>query len=401
MDTDVLIIGGGMAGGQLAALLADTGLSVRVLDGAPEPVAPDGDPELRVSAINEASHWLLQSVGAWQRLPAERVCAYSDMSVRDADGTGEVDFHAGEARAEQLGWIIENAAIVRALFEVCLDREAVTWHTGVRVTGLHREEQGWRAELADGTACRAPLLVGADGARSMVREAAGIPAPVRDSGHHALVATLASELPHDNCARQVFLDQGPVALLPLFGDGHRVSLVWSAPPGRIEERMQLSDADFGTALTRATAGWLGELAPASQRARFPIRELHASDYIAPGLALIGDAAHVIHPLAGQGINLGLLDAGVLAEEIERALARGLVAHDETVLRRYQRRRRGHNALMQNALRGFQFAFERRAPAARFVRNLGMRGVNRLAPVKGALARQALGRDGDLPVRARP
>jgi len=401
METDVLIIGGGMAGGAMAALLADTGLRVRVFDGAPEPAAAEGEPGLRVSALNEASHWLLRSAGAWQRLPEERVCAYTDMAVRDGDGTGEVDFQAGEAGADQLGWILENAALVRALYETCRERDAVHWETGVRVTALVREEQGWRAELADGSTRHARLLIGADGAHSRVRDAAGIPAPVRDSGHYALVATLNTERAHGRCARQAFLDSGPVALLPLFGDGHQCSLVWSAPPDEIERLAALDDAAFARELTTATGAWLGELQPASARAHFPVRELHASDYSRPGLALIGDAAHVVHPLAGQGINLGLLDAGVLAEEIERALNRGFAFDHESVLRRYQRRRRGHNAFMQNALRGFQFVFEQRAPAARWVRNTGMRGLNQLAPVKGALARQALGRDGDLPARARP
>ncbi len=398
---DIVIIGGGMAGGSMAALLADTGLRVRVLDGAPEPVAPDGEPEQRVSAINEASHWLLRSVGAWQRLPGERVCAYTDMVVRDGDGTGEVDFHAPEAGAEQLGWILENAVLVRALYESCAQRTQPAWESGVRVTALVREEGGWRAELADGSLRRGRLLIGADGANSRVRDAAGIPAPVRDSGHHALVATLQTEIAHEHCARQVFLDQGPVALLPLFGDGHQCSLVWSAPPDEIERLAALDDDGFARELTTATGGWLGRVSTASTRAHFPIRELHASDYSRSGLALIGDAAHVIHPLAGQGINLGLLDAAVLAEEIERARARGLAFDHESVLRRYQRRRRGHNAVMQNALRAFKFLFEQRAPAARWVRNTGMRGLNQLTPLKGALARQALGRDGDLPHRARP
>ena len=398
---DILIIGGGMAGGALAALLADTGLRIRVLDGAPEPVAPEGEPELRVSAINEASHWLLRSAGAWQRLPAERVCTYTGMSVRDGDGTGEVDFRAREAGAEQLGWLLENAALVRALYDSCAERDRIGWETGVRVTALVREDTGWRVELADGSVRRARLLIGADGANSRVRDAAGIPASVRETGHHALVATLHTEIPHGHCARQVFLDSGPVALLPLFGDGHQCSLVWSAPPAEVERLAGLDDDAFARELTTATGGWLGRIEPASARAHFPIRELHASDYSRPGLALIGDAAHVVHPLAGQGINLGLLDAGVLAEEIERARGRGLAFDHEAVLRRYQRRRRGHNALMQNALRGFQFAFAQRAPAARWMRNTGMRGLNQLAPVKGLLARQALGRDGDLPERARP
>lgn len=398
--SDILVLGGGMAGGLLAAALADSGLSVRVLDGAPEPAMPAGEPELRVSAITEASHWMLRHTGAWQRLPEDRICAYTAMSVWDADGTGAVDFHAGEAGAAQLGWIIENAVIVRALYETSAPAEAVDWLSNARVTKLHRTGEQWQAELADGRVFAAPLLVGADGARSLARQAAGIPAPARDTGHHAIVATVATQHPHDGCARQAFLESGPLALLPLYGDGHRCSIVWSCWHEKAQHLAGLDDEAFNGEITRASGGCLGDIHLASRRPMFPIRELHASEYIRPGLALIGDAAHVVHPLAGQGINLGLLDAGILAEEIGRARARDLPFHHDSVLARYQRRRRGHNALMQNSFRGFKLLFEQPAPPVRLIRNLGMGWVNRLAPVKGVLARQALGRGGDLPAIAR-
>lgn len=399
--SDILILGGGMAGGLLAAALADTGLSVRVLDGAPAPVMPTGEPEQRVSAITEASQWMLRHTGAWDRLPMDRVCAYTGMRVWDADGTGEVAFHAAEAGAAQLGWIIENAAIVRALHEAATPASDIEWLSGTRVAKLQRKGEHWHATLDDDRRFTARLLVGADGARSLARQVAGIPAPARDTGHHAIVATVETEQPHGDCARQVFLESGPLALLPLHGDGHRCSIVWSCWHREAQRLAALDDDEFCRELGFASAQALGNARLVGARAMFPIRELHASEYIRPGLALIGDAAHVVHPLAGQGINLGLLDAGILAEEIRRALSRDLPFDHDSVLARYQRRRRGHNALMQNSFRGFKALFEQSAPPLRLIRNLGMGWVNRLTPVKSMLARQALGRGGDLPAIARP
>jgi len=271
------------------------------------------------------------------------------------------------------------------LYQRCDDASQVVWRNHCRVENIVRGAEGWQVTLGDGETVCARLLVGADGARSLVRGAAELTTAGRDTGHVAIVATLNTEHPHQQCARQGFLDSGPFALLPLFGDGHQCSLVWSAWPTLADELMQLNDADFSARLTQASQEWLGEITLASERLAFPIQDLHAGDYVTDGLALIGDAAHVIHPLAGQGINLGLLDAAVLAEEI--------------VLQRYQRRRRGHNATMVSAMRAFKVLFEQRAPLIRFVRNSGMNLVNRHGLLKAAMVRQALGRNDDLPKKA--
>ncbi|MBA3980308.1 MAG: oxygenase [Alcanivorax sp.] len=395
---DVMIVGGGMAGGMLAAALADTGLRVRVLDAAPEPAMPEGPARPRVSALTEASQRMLSQVDAWARLPAERVQAYARMQVWDGDGTGEVEFDAASVQAQALGWIVENEALVAALYAA---RPAnVVWHSSVRARDIRRQGEVWQVTLDDGQVFRAPLLVGADGARSRVRDAAGIPAPVQDTGHVAIVGSVRSEHAHGACARQRFLTSGPLALLPLPGDGDDVSLVWSLWPHEAERLMALPPEAFDLALSQASAGCLGALSFQGARQVIPIHTLHASDYVRPGLALVGDAAHVVHPLAGQGINLGLLDAAVLAEEMQRALSRGLPAWHDSALNRYQRRRWGHNALMIRALSGIKALFEANGLEWRWARNTGMRWVNRLAPVKQMLAREALGRKGDLPRLAR-
>ncbi len=399
--TDILIVGGGMAGGLLGLLLADQGFFVRVLDAGPEPARPQGESAPRVSTLSEASHWLLRHAGVWDRLDPARVQAYASMQVWDQDGTGEVRFNAADAGTDCLGWLLENDHLTAALYEAAGEREALAWQCGAPVDELIRDGEGWRVSAGDHT-FTADLLVGADGARSRVRDAAGIPAPARDSGHRALVATIETDLPHGGCARQVFMDSGPLALLPLFGhDGHRCSIVWSAWPQRSDALMALDDDAFGAALSQATGEVLGSARVVSRRAVFPIEERHASRYQGRALALVGDAAHVIHPLAGQGINLGLLDAAVLAEELGRARAAGLPVVHAGILARYERRRRADNLLMQNAMRGFKLLFERPEPAVRWLRNTGLGLVNRLAPARHAFMHRALGRAGDLPRNARP
>ena len=399
-DNAVTIVGGGMAGGLLAALLASDGVRVRVLDGGPPPRAPEEDhADLRVSALTLASQAMLQAVGAWALMPEARLCAYHSMSVWDGDGTGEVSFDAGQAGAPALGWLVENRSVVAALYQRCLAL-GVDWQGGQRLTALTRQPDGWQLTLESGRSEQVACLVGADGAGSFVRHHAGIPAPVRDTGHVALVANLVTGQPHRHCARQWFLTSGPLAVLPLFGDGLQSSLVWSAWPEEAEQLLALDEDSFSQALTRATGGQMGVIRVTGERRAFPIANLHASDYVRPGLALVGDAAHVVHPLAGQGINLGLLDAGVLAEEVLIARQRGLPLFHDSALARYQRRRRGHNALMQRSFLTLKTLFEQQALPVRLVRNTGMHWVNGSAFLKRHLARAALGLHGDVPSLAR-
>lgn len=398
--SDILIVGGGMAGGLLALLLAEQGFSVRVLDGAAPPTMPRGPAATRVATLSEASHWLLRHAGAWEWLDPARVQPYRHMQVWDQDGSGEVRFDAAELGAPALGWLLENNHLTAALYQAAARHPSLDWRCDTAVAGVEWGNSGWQV-LTNNERLSGDLLIGADGARSLVREAAGIPAAPRETGHHALVATIETEHAHGACARQVFMESGPLALLPLFGDGHRCSIVWSAWPARIDALMALDAAGFGAALTQATAEVLGQARVISRRVVFPIQERHASDYTGPALALVGDAAHVIHPLAGQGINMGLLDAGVLAEELTRAHAAGLPLAHPGVLARYQRRRRADNLVMQNAMRGFKTLFERREPSLRWLRNTGLNLVNRLPPARHAFMTRALGRAGDLPQRAKP
>jgi len=403
----IVIVGGGMTGGLLAVLLAEQGLTVTVLDGAPAPTMPEGAAQLRVSTLTEASHWLLRNTGVWDCLDLSRVQPYHAMQVWDQDGTGEVLFRAEEIGAQSLGWLLENGHLAAALYRKAATLPTLDWQCGVPVDALRRDTTTGQWAVRSGDSFwQADLLVGADGARSQVREQAGISGGPRDSGHHALVATIATQQPHNGCARQVFMETGPLALLPLFtGEGQddqrQCSIVWSGWPQRIAALRDKDAVAFAAELQAAVGDALGSVTLLSERAVFPIQERHASQYVSTGLALVGDAAHVIHPLAGQGVNLGLLDAAVLAEEVAGACEQGRGCADPRALARYQRRRRGENLLMQNAMRGFQSLFEQRAMPVRWLRNTGMRWVNQAGPVKGFFARQAMGRSTDLPVKAKP
>ncbi|HLR16509.1 MAG TPA: FAD-dependent monooxygenase [Alcanivoracaceae bacterium] len=397
--TDVVIVGGGMAGGMQAVALAETGLSVRLLDAAPAPEMPTGLCATRVVALTEASQRMLERLGIWSLMPPERVQPYHSMHVWD--GSGDVQFDGAELGAAHLGWIVENNAVAAAMYQRTQSLPNVTWQQQEKIVRYERTEKGWLLTSAGGDEYHCALLIGADGARSSVREHMGIAGVPEFSGHVAIVGAIRTERPHGECARQRFLETGPLALLPAAGDGHDVSIVWSLTPEEAQRLYALPEEAFNEALTIASNECLGALTLQTQRAQFLIHYFHASGYHKPFAALISDAAHVVHPLAGQGINLGLLDAAVLAEEIQRAQRRGLPFNHITVLERYERRRRFHNGSMVRALKGFKVLFEQRSLEVRWLRNTGMNIVNRFFPIKQRLAEHALGRTGDLPQLARP
>lgn len=402
-----------MVGAALAAALADDfathGLSIRVIDGeVPAPVAeapPDSVDEVepRVSALTLASQAMLARLGAWQRIPEGCLAAYDAMEVWDAEGTGRIRFDAVESGTATLGWIVGNAQLAAALGAVCRSKSAIDWLAPARVASCARRDERWCVSLADGRVLSANLLVGADGARSIVRDAAGIAVRAHDYRQQAIVATVEMALPHGNCARQRFMDSGPLALLPLPGTttpSRRGSIVWTVPSAQAADWLSLDDAAFSARLAAALEGRLGEVVALSRRAAFPLIEQHAAGYAVDGAVLAGDAAHTVHPLAGQGVNLGLLDAATLAEELSRNLARGLPFDEPQALRRYARRRRHHNLRMQKSFAGFNRLFAERRLPVRWLRNTGMNLLDGQLPLKVLIARQAMGLEGDLPALCR-
>jgi 2-octaprenylphenol hydroxylase len=396
---DVVIIGAGIAGCALAAALTGQGLDIALVEGRAlePPTLPAGCDvhafDSRVSALTPRSRQLLERVHAWDPIAGYRLCPYRHMTVWDAEGTGEIEFDCSEVAAPALGYIVENRAVVSALLGRVLAAADITCISPDRLQACGRlEGDAIEIELETGEPLRADLLVAADGATSRVREWMGFATREWDYGHHAIVATVETARSHEATAWQRFLASGPLAFLPLPGEGgrHYASIVWSVKDQLADELMALDDDAFCDELETAFESRLGEVKGVSRRFAFPLRQRHAVDYVQPGVALVADAAHTIHPLAGQGINLGLQDVAVLAEEILAARRRGVDPGRLDVLRRYQRRRKGENLLMMAAMDGFKRLFEQEALPLRWLRNAGMRGVGRLAPVKQRLIRHAMG-----------
>ena len=396
---DILVVGGGMIGSALALGLSRQGWQVGLIEGAPaaslmapaEPASSVDDFEPRVSAISLASQRLLEELGAWPKVQVSRHCGYREMTVWDGDGTGRIHFDAAELHARSLGTIVENRNIVRALFESLSD-SSVQLLDGVRVKAWSRERG---VELEDGRRLAARLVVGADGALSRLRQWSGLATREWDYDQQAIVCTVRTSQNHRYTAWQRFSPTGPLAFLPLLneaGDEHFCSIVWSQDTLEARRLMALETESFRKELEAAIERELGEVLAVSRRFAFPLRQRHAKDYIADGLALVGDAAHTIHPLAGQGANLGYGDVRALLEELERARELGLAPDDASVLARYQRRRKGENLAMMAAMEGFKQLFARDELPVRWLRNTGMRWLNQLAPLKNRIAAEAMGID---------
>ncbi len=406
MQADLIIVGAGMVGSTLALALEGSGLDILVLDASPLEAAdfdPQGGFEPRVSALSAASQRIFERLGAWPGMSARRVSPYTDMHVWDGSGTGQIHFSAATVHAEVLGHIVENRVVQDALLETMQRRGGQRLLGAARFERLERMPQGWQLTLDDGRQLNAPLLVAADGANSAVRRLAGCETREWDYLHQAIVTSVRCSEPHQRTAWQRFTDDGPLAFLPLERDGdqHWCSIVWSVTELEARRLMALDDVAFRAALGRAFEQRLGEVEEVDPRLCIPLRQRHAKRYVQPGLALIGDAAHTIHPLAGQGVNLGLLDAAVLAEVIEAAMARGERPEDIRVLSRFERRRMPHNLAMMAAMEGFEQLFQADPLPLRWLRNTGLKAVQALPEAKALFVRQALGLSGDLPALARP
>ena len=400
MQADLVIVGAGMVGSALALALKDSGLNLLVIDGSDVVVRPFDQAapfEPRVSALSAASQRILERLNAWSGIRQRRLAPYTQMHVWDGDGTGCVDFSAASVHAEVLGHIVENRVVQDALLEQ-LHASHVRLLGNARLEQLRHSQEQWLLSLSNGTDIRTPLVIAADGAHSVVRRLQGGQTREWDYLHHAIVTSVRIEKPHQHTAWQRFTEQGPLAFLPLpdRSGEHWCSIVWSVTPDYAEAVKALSDAEFCLALTQAFEGRLGNVLAADPRFSIPLRQRHAKRYVDQGLVLVGDAAHTIHPLAGQGVNLGFLDIAVLAETLLHAKARGENIADVRVLSRYERRRMPHNLAMMAAMEGFERLFQSDSLLLRLLRNTGLTQVQHSDAIKGAFMRQALGLTGELP-----
>jgi len=398
-DYDVVIVGAGMVGAALACMLDGSGLRVALIEARSLRTHwPEGSVDLRVSAITAASRHIFMALDAWERMRALGVSPFQEMQVWDAAGGGAVHFEAADIGVPYLGYIIENRVVQTALLAGIAGSSSVTLICPAAINGMQRDAQGVRLLLADGRSLSTALVVGADGGNSRIRQLAAISTQGWSYDQQAVVAAVNTRLKHAETAWQRFLPAGPLAFLPL-RDG-RSAIVWSVSPARAKELLAMEASAFCRTLGEAFDHRLGEVLETSPRAVFPLRLQHADRYISQRLALVGDAAHTIHPLAGQGVNLGLLDAAALAEVIQDALDRGRDFATLPVLRRYERWRKGDNLLTMLAMDGFKRCFGAEFPPLRLLRNAGLRLVDAAPPVKHRLIRHAMGLKGDLPRMAR-
>lgn len=399
---DLAIVGGGMVGAALGCACAERGLSLALIDGQPpQRTWPPGQVDLRVSALSRASQRILERVGAWPRMRELGVSPYREMQVWDAVGGAEIHFDSADLGEPDLGHIVENRVTRLALWErlEALGHAArVELLSPAALSALEIDDQQARLRLADQRRLSADLVVGADGRGSFVRETLGIGVDAADYAQRAIVANVEVAHWHRETAWQRFLPSGPLAFLPL-ADG-RCSIVWSADEGRAEQLLALDDAGFIAELEVAFDKRLGPILRAGPRAAFPLNRQHAREYVRPRVALVGDAAHGIHPLAGQGVNLGFLDVAALIDAIDHARAKDRSLGSLHILRRYERARRGDNAVMVAAMDLFKRAFGNRNPALVGARNLGLAAAEHLPGIKPLFIRQALGLGQDLPRLAR-
>lgn len=394
-DCEVAVVGGGMVGAALACSLARGGIQVALLESrAPERTWPADTADLRVSALTYASKKMLETIGAWSGMEQHGVSPYRFMRVWDADYRGELFFDGADVGEDILGHIIENRVTVAALWELLETLPSTEVLCPAQVVDLQRSELEATLILEDGSRLRADLIVAADGKASRLRELAGIDVTGWSYGQSALVATVQPDRWHEETAYQRFLSEGPLAFLPL-RDG-ACSIVWSCSHETTKKHLAMDDETFLHALTEASGSILGTMKRVGLRAAFPLGLQFALKYTDDRVALVGDAAHAMHPLAGQGANMGLLDAAALAEVICQARRHDRPIFSRHALRRYERWRKGDNFAMLASMDALKRMYGVSFAPWGHLRSTGMRCIDRTPPLKNFLTRYAMGIRGDLP-----
>jgi 2-octaprenyl-3-methyl-6-methoxy-1,4-benzoquinol hydroxylase len=395
---DVVIVGGGMVGAAVACSLGGSSLKVALIESSPpEPFFEDQPHDLRVSALSIASKTILETVGAWQGIESRRLCPFRRMRVWET--AGDTEFCSDDIGQTALGYIVENRVTQLALLERLQDFANIEPIFQIPVKTIdYRPDRPAELELADGRLLSAKVLVAADGGQSRVRQTVGLGVTSWDYKQHALVIYIETAYGQQDITWQRFVPTGPQAFLPLTGPYG--SIVWYHSPDEIRRLQALPDDALLKELVAAFPDCLGKVNKVLGRASFPLKRQHAQDYVKAGVVLVGDAAHMINPLAGQGVNIGLLDAAALAEVLIEAHGKGHDIRDLSVLKRYESVRRNENLKMMTVMDAFYRVFSNRLLPLKFIRNLGLGLAERILPAKTKVMRAAMGLEGNLPKLAR-
>ena len=394
LSYDLTIIGGGMVGLTLAASLAKSDLNIAIIENS-EPAPLSEHPATRVSALSAASRTIFEKLDVWDQIDAQRITPYDSMFVWEKDSFGKIAFDAKQVDATQLGYIVENEQIQHALLAVVKKQHNVTFYAPDKLSNVALGDGEAWLTLDSGKHITTKLVVGADGANSWLRNKVDIPLTHWDYNHHALVATVKTDLAHEHCARQVFTPDGPLAFLPLF-EKNLCSIVWSLPPEKAEQLQALPVTEFNKQLTRTFDNHLGFCEVQGERSRFPLKMRYARDFAKHRIALIGDAAHTIHPLAGQGVNLGLLDAVSLAQSVLENSEQDKDIGLHSNLRQFERWRKTEAAQMVASMELLKQMFNGDNPVQKVVRDLALIFADNVTPLKKQFIRQAMGLSGELP-----
>lgn len=398
-NLDVAIIGAGIIGLTAALALKDSGLQVIVID-AESADSPVSDlPELRVSAINLASQAIFQNLGAWEHVQQQRLQPYQNMHVWEQDSFANIHFSNQDIQRDHLGSIVENQVLRLALLKSLADAKNIEIAEPSKIDKLLFGQSESFITLQNGEMFTAKLVVGADGANSYVRKAANLPFTFWDYDHIAIVATVHAELPHNNVARQVFTADGPLAFLPLF-EPHLCSIVWSQQNAQAELLMALPKEQFNQRLQVTLDGQLGKCEIQSQRVSYPLKMRYCRQWVKERVILIGDAAHTIHPLAGQGANLGIADAAALAQTLTQLNRVNKDIGAAKNLRPLERWRKAEAMKMIASMEGFKRLFAGKHPLKKLVRDIGLSVADKSGPIKREMIKMAVGLDGELPELAK-
>jgi len=398
--SDVIILGGGLVGLALAAALDASGLTCVVIDPADPEARKDTKFDGRTSALSSSSKRMFDTIGISDHLPVPG-CPIRRIEVADGLEAGGLAFDPGQDD-EPLGWMNENRHLHAALLGRARAGGNIDLKWKSRPASVDRAEHGVVVRLEDGNEITAPLVIAAEGRNSPMREAAGIRVARWRYDHSAIVSTLRHERPHDNVAYEIFYPSGPFALLPMTDDegGHRSAIVWSVSQDDAPGFLSLSDPDFAAEAEAAMGGFLGKVTLLAPRSTYPLGFHHAARITDHRLALVGDAAHGIHPIAGQGVNLGYRDAAALAQVLVEGARLGLDLGDQQLLDRYQRWRGLDTFMVSLATDGLTRIYGIPGKTASKIRRFGMGIINRIGPVKDRLMAEARGTSGDLPLLLR-